>query len=132
MIPLQAEAAVMKFGEHPLGTVQFNHRADPRGDRAICGHAHKHVQPVRFEAEFPVKRAATWIVDCCDISFHLINFQAGRFEDVVQKHVGENLFPVVPPIRTCSISFRRAAALVRFAARMLQLHTGIRPQMLRT
>jgi hypothetical protein len=83
----------MKFGEHLLGTVQFNRRADPRGDRAICGHAHKRVQPVRFEAEFPVKRAATWIVDCCDISFHLINFQAGRFEDVVQKHVSARPVP---------------------------------------
>ena len=121
----------MKFGEHLLGTVQFNRSADPRGDRAICGHAHKHVQPVRFETEFPVKRVATWIVDC-DISFHLINFQAGRFEDVLQKHVGE----------TCSPSFLRYVRvrypsdmppliIMRFAARMLQLHRGIRPQMFR-
>jgi len=120
----------MKFGEHLLGTVRFKRRADLRGDRAISGHARNHVQLARFEAEFPVKRAATWLVDC-DICFHLINFQAGRFEDVLEKRVGGDLFPVVPAIRTCSISFRRAAALGRFAAGMLQLHMGVRPQMFR-
>ena len=34
-----AEGTVAKFVEHLPGSLQFNRRADPRSDHAICEHA---------------------------------------------------------------------------------------------
>lgn len=42
-----AEAAVMKFVEQLLGTIQFNRRADPRDDRTIYEYARNNVQTLR-------------------------------------------------------------------------------------
>jgi hypothetical protein len=36
---LKAEGTVAKFVEHLPGSLQFNRRADPRSDHAICEHA---------------------------------------------------------------------------------------------